>query len=493
VQRAGTLGRSPLLRRTLPCATATLAIWAAASCGGGSPQTSSVTPPVSPAALTITPSTTVLYAGATAEFKATTPDGNAAAVTWSLTTEGGSSYPPGVISSAGAYQAPSPVLNALSVSVQAALVSNPSTKANASVTLNPLPNQQAQGAPIAAGTSVSNAINGGQCCAGTAGAVVSDETGKLYLLSNSHVIARSGEAATGEQILQPGDLDTLCTGKGQTQVASLTYAPPLTSSNVDAAIAAALPGAVRPDGAIIDLGPSGSTGNPTLAPPATASMTAVVGESVAKSGRGSGLTCGSITAIDTTITVNFPASCGATQTQSVSFQNQIVFSGGLVKDGDSGSLVVDQGTARPIGIVAGLSGDGSYATANPIGDVLAALDAGTAHKFNIVGGAEHQVSCGTSTAQVQMNTAVDIEQRRLIRNAKRSMELHHKANPHVLAIGLGTEDGSATDEIVVFVDSQSEKNRVEESVQGFKVRTIVTRPFTVPSAGPQACKALHRY
>jgi hypothetical protein len=408
--------------------------------------------------LAVTPSTSVLYTGMAATFTAKLPDGSAADVTWSLTTEGGSSYPPGLISSTGAYQAPSPVLNTLSVSVQAALVSNPSTKANASITLNPLPNQEAQAAPIAAGTSVSNANSGGQCCAGTAGAIVSDETGKLYLLSNSHVIARTGEGVAGEQILQPGNLDTLCTGQGQTAVASLTYAPPLTSANVDAAIAAALPGAVRTDGAIIGFGTADPGGSQVAAPPASTSMTAVVGESVAKSGRGSGLTCGTITAIDTTITVNFPASCGATKSQNVSFQNQIVLSGGLVKDGDSGSLVVDQSSARPIGIVAGLSGDGSYATANPIGDVLAALDAGTAHKFNIVGGAEHEVACGSSATQAaHSSVAVDPARRRLLLGAKRSLELSHTANPHFLAIGIGNDDDSANtepDEIIVFVDSQ---------------------------------------
>ena len=498
MQRSGALGRSPILRRTLLGATVTFALWGSVSCGSGSTASSPPTSPAPPAAaLTITPSLVVLYAGMTDAFSAMLPDGSPASVTWSLTTEGGSSYPPGLITSAGAYQAPSPVLATVSVSVQATLVSNTATKAQASIKLNPLPNQQAQTTPIAGGTSVSNAVNGGQCCAGTAGAILSDEAGKLYLLSNSHVIARTGEAAIGEQILQPGNLDTLCTGQGQTPVASLEYAAPLASANVDAAIAAALPGAVRTDGAIISLGAPDSGGNPTLEPPATTPMTAVAGESVVKSGRGSGLTCGSVTAVDTTITVSFPASCGATHTQTVSFQNQIVLSGGLVKDGDSGSLLVDQGTARPIGLIAGLSGDGSYATANPIGDVLTALDAGTAHKFNIVGGAEHPVACGTPTMQAaQAVAAHDSERHQLLLNAKRSLEVSHAANPHVLGIGLGQAQRGAdtgVDEIIVFVDSKDAESGMEESVQGFKVRKIVTLPFTVPNAGAQSCKLLHRH
>lgn len=496
MQRSGALGRAPIFWRVLQSGGAALVLLGLTSCGSATSRNSGPPSPTPPAALTVTPSSAVLYAGMTATFSAKLPDGSAANVIWSLATEGGSNYPPGLITSAGAYQAPSPVLNTLSISVQAALVSDTSTKAGASITLNPLPNQEAQAVPIAAGTSVSNAINGGQCCAGTAGAIVSDESGKLYLLSNSHVIARSGEAAAGEQILQPGNLDTLCTGQGQTPVASLSYAPPLMSSNVDAAIAAGVPAALRSDGAIISLGSPDTSGNPTLGPPAQTTMTAAVGESVAKSGRGSGLTCGSITAIETTITVNFPASCGATQAQSVSFQNQIVLSAGLVKDGDSGSLVVDQSTARPIGIVAGLSGDGSYATVNPIADVLSALDTGTTHKFNIVGGAEHRVPCGSTSAQVvQPSATLDQDRGSLLRNAKRSFESMHNANPHILAIGLGREQNSPNtgpDAIVVFVDSQDESNRLEGYVQGFQVRKIVTRLFTVPSSMLQSCKSLPR-
>jgi hypothetical protein len=60
---------------------------------------------------------------------------------------------------------------------------------------------------------------------------------------------------------------------------------------------------------------------------------------------------------------------------------------------------------------------------------------------------------------------------------------------------LGKEEDSANtepDEIIVFVDPKDEGNRVEASVQGFTVRKIVTRPFTVPNAMGQSCKLLYR-
>jgi hypothetical protein len=491
MQRPGALGPRQTLRLTLLSASTTLALWGSLSCGQTGTPSAPPTLPAPSAGLSISPSSAVLYAGSVTTFTAKMPDGAAANVTWTLATEGGSSYPPGLISSSGAYQAPSPVLSAQAVSVQATLVSNTASKATASITLNPLANQEGQTIPIAAGTSVSNAVTGGQCCAGTAGAIIADESGRLYLLSNNHVIARTGAAQTGESILQPGNLDTLCTGQGQTPVASLTYAPPLSSSNVDTAIAAALPGAVRTDGAIIGLGAPDSNGNATLGSPASTPMTAVPGEGVAKSGRGSGLTCGTITAIETTVTVNFPLSCGATQAQSVAFQNQIVLSGGLVKDGDSGSLLVDQGSARPLGVVAGLSGDGTYATANPIVDVFSALAQGTGHTFNMVGGPDHKVACGNSTQELsQLVSAVSSESRRPLLDARRSVERQHLANPHVLGIGLGREDGTAAepDEIIVFVDSKESVGGIEDSAQGYRIRKIITRPFTVPSSAAKSCK-----
>ena len=42
------------------------------------------------------------------------------------------------------------------------------------------------------------------CCSGTLGALIQDNSGKQYLLSNNHVLARSDHATVGDAIVQPG-------------------------------------------------------------------------------------------------------------------------------------------------------------------------------------------------------------------------------------------------------------------------------------------------
>ena len=53
------------------------------------------------------------------------------------------------------------------------------------------------------------------CCSGTLGALIQDENGKQYLLSNNHVLARSDHASVGDAIVQPGLIDNNCTPNGE--------------------------------------------------------------------------------------------------------------------------------------------------------------------------------------------------------------------------------------------------------------------------------------
>ncbi len=72
------------------------------------------------------------------------------------------------------------------------------------------------------------------CCSGTLGSLVNNGTTQ-YILSNNHVLARTDQAAAGEDISQPGLIDNNC----QTPpiVADLTAKVAL-GNNVDCAIAA---------------------------------------------------------------------------------------------------------------------------------------------------------------------------------------------------------------------------------------------------------------
>src|SRR5260370_24599977 len=47
------------------------------------------------------------------------------------------------------------------------------------------------------------------CCSGTLGALVT-KSGVDYILSNNHVLARTGLAKVGEAIIQPGLVDVGC-------------------------------------------------------------------------------------------------------------------------------------------------------------------------------------------------------------------------------------------------------------------------------------------
>ena len=104
--------------------------------------------------------------------------------------------------------------------------------------------------PIELGSSGGNNndfdLNGNtivDCCSGTLGSLIQDSSGRQYLLSNNHVLARSDHASVGDAIVQPGLIDNNCTpngeGPGTVPVGSLTGWLPLNSNqtNADAAIA----------------------------------------------------------------------------------------------------------------------------------------------------------------------------------------------------------------------------------------------------------------
>src|ERR1700745_3610796 len=80
----------------------------------------------------------------------------------------------------------------------------------------------------------------------------------------------------------------------------------------------------------------------------------------------------------------------------------------MVRPGDSGSLVVDMATSRPVGLVAGLSDDMRFASANPAGAVLKALAAATGTTLSFVGGGDNAVSCPPATSGMQPSGAARV-------------------------------------------------------------------------------------
>ena len=249
------------------------------------------------------------------------------------------------------------------------------------------------------------------CCSGTLGALVEDSTGRRYLLRNNHVLARSDHASVGDTIIQPGLIDNNCTpmgdGPGVAPVASLSGWLPLSSkqTNADAAIAQVASRSVAPEGSILELGSRQADGTLAAAPPGISS-TGGKGESawldlkVAKSGRTTGLTCASVSALDLDVTVDYFNDCAETKPYlTKTFTRQLAISGNAFSDaGDSGALVVDAANAEPVGLyfAGGTDSSGvSQAVANPASDVLGELAAqrGGGVGYSFVGGADHSVSC----------------------------------------------------------------------------------------------------
>jgi len=202
-------------------------------------------------------------------------------------------------------------------------------------------------------------------------------------LSNNHVMARSDQAALGENIVQPGLIDDNCTPYGQagaaiTPVGTLTGFLSLKSSatNADAAIAAVNAGAVNTSGTILELGALQSNGTLAAAPPGTSSTggkgeNATLNMSVAKSGRTTGLTCTGISVVNLDVSVDYFTDCAETKPYLTKvYTNQIGITGNQFSDaGDSGSLVVDSSNAEPVGLffAGGVNTSGvSEGVANPV-------------------------------------------------------------------------------------------------------------------------------
>ena len=455
-------------------------------CGGSG----SGTPP-SNITVTVMPLKASVVTGATipTPFMANVMGTTNMTVTWQVNGIPGGNATVGTITMAGVYTAPpSPPASAnppVMVTVTAVSLADATKSGSAMVTIIPN-NQEAQTAPIELGTSGGNNLDFTQsgtitCCSGTLGSLVT-RGGMQFILSNNHVLARSDQAMPPEPIGQPGLVDTQC--QASQVVANLTQFAPLKTSNVDAAIAAVVAGQVDPTGAILDLGPLSGT-SLTAAPAAsTIIVVPTVNLGVAKSGRSTGLTCSTITAINANVQVTYSTKCGGGTNFMVTFMNdQIVINGGTFSAaGDSGSLVVDSQTAQPVGLL--YAGSPTNTVANPISDVLNALkDPMTMAVPTIVGGAQHAVSCSSSgmVAAPQAAQAVAPLSEEKVAGATLVKEKFVKqlmADPAVLGVGVGaSEDVSGEPAVVIFVDKNAQHAPIPAQLDGIRTKVILTDRF----------------
>jgi hypothetical protein len=409
--------------------------------------------------------------------------GASSAVNWAVMLNGApapSSF--GTLTGAQ-YLAPDAIPDPLTFSVTATSQADATQTGSAGITLqagSPSLHQNSQGSPIMLGTSGGNVndTSGNFCCSGTLGALLV-RNGTNFILSNNHVLARSGKALAGEVISQPGLVDNRCAA-GAT-VANFTQAVKLNpggTSAADAAIAQVVSGKVDPTGAILGLGPT-TCGVPSAVPPANTTATPTIGMLVAKSGRTTGLTCSTIAAVNMTVPVQYENACGSQSTFTVTYNNQIdILSTTFGGPGDSGSLIVDAQTAQPVGLL--YAGSDTDTVANPIHDVLSNLADSQGHQPTFVGGATHTVPACTGTTG-PLNAAAaqsaasglrwpsDQEVAR-VTTIKEKHALEMMSDPAIVGIGVGAGDAPGEAAIVILVDKEKAHRPIPAEMDGVKTR-----------------------
>lgn len=217
--------------------------------------------------------------------------------------------------------------------------------------------------PAPMGVSVSTTPTLPFITAGTAGLRVRSvlDPNFIFILSSNSVLGAKGptmcpdSAQPGDGVLQPGTLD-IGFDPGPSpfyRVGTVGASVPLdftpnANNLVDAAIALTLPQLSRTE--ILGIGEP----NPTL----DAGVIAMPGMFVTKSGRTTGVTNGTVVAINVTATVHYGPVCGTAR-----FIGQVAISpGNFAAPGDSGSSILRTDSSQPVGLL--FAGSPSLSLAN---------------------------------------------------------------------------------------------------------------------------------
>lgn len=459
-----------------------------------SPSPTATPTPVAPS-LAVSPSTANVPLGTTQAFTAT---GTAAPVNWSVNGVLGGNSLIGTISGAGVYTPPAifPATNGFTVT--ATSQANAGVSAKASVTVV-YPNNTSgiQSLPLQFGVTGGNSqdFTTNSCCIGTLGSLW-NFNGQQYILSNSHVLARSGQGIAGEAINQPGAAACFATPNA---VANLSFQSALqptptsqgiAESNVDAALALIVPGAVDTTGAILDLGVPGQTGIASAPPSATLELPSL-GMQVAKTGRTTGLTCSNLTVINSSISIDYAAFCGGPTLFTSIFVGQLAFSGGasFSAAGDAGSLIVDTSNARPIALLVG--GNGDLTIAHPIGDVVNAFASHARPPVipSIVGGADHLVSCQPMAAapgasQVAPLSAtvrsLSVQERTRTQNVREAHASLMMRDPAIQGVEVGASEDAPGQGVLVVRVSSAPRAPVPAVIDGVRTRVVFASQGAMP-------------
>jgi hypothetical protein len=458
----------------------TLAILWCAGCSGG--QSASGGGNTAGISVTVFPSVTSVVIGQTVPFNATVTGTTNSTVNWEVAGVAGGNSTVGTITTGGLYTAPAAVPNPSTVVVTAVSQADTTKMGTGRVQVfQSNQNQSAQSLPVKLGTSGGNADdkNGRFCCGGTLGSLLI-RNGSFYILSNNHVLARSDQATLGEPISQPGIIETNCSTAGTNTVANLTSFVNLQASgtNVDAAIALIVPGAVDLTGNILMLGNTATGSAPDPGPPHQGrGIPASIGEQVAKSGRTTGLTCSTVSTTSLSTSVTYQTQCNGGTSFTVTYSNQIsVAGGGFSAGGDSGSLIVDEGTADPVALLYG--GSDTDTVGNPVGDVLTALADPQGNQPSFVGSAStHSViGCTLAGAAVKAARASISVDAASIALAQRAIDLHAPellANPYISAVGVAASvDRPGEAAVLIVVNPRQDSTPLPTTIEGVGTRIV---------------------
>ncbi len=310
--------------------------------------------------------------------------------------------------------------------------------------------------PVKMGTSggSANDISNAFCCGGTIGALVRRD-GVVHILSNNHILARSGSAAAGEDTVQPALIDTSCSASNSNIVGDFAGdLVPLGTANVDAALSIARAN-VDSSGAILDIGV-----------PCSSVQTAAIGLPVMKSGRTTGFTTGSITSINTSVQIQYQKGCNKGRKFTVLFTNQLV-TGAMSAGGDSGSLLVsNDGTPNPVGLL--YAGSGSTTIYNPTQHVVNAFSSG-GHTFSFVGN-----SCAGAASEEDLFPTPSEDELQAAQRVKTENEFALFQVPGVLGVGIGAAEDNPIEAVVVIYADSAVSSTLPNMLDGFRVRVILT-------------------
>jgi len=453
----------------------------------------------SPTSVSVSPGAATVANFGTQQFTALVNGAPSAAVTWQVDGIAGGSQTFGFISTSGLYVAPSGVPTksdgkggsvTTTVTVSAVSQANSSASGSATVTIQP-GNQNAQSGTIELGTSGGNANDSSTnttthtitCCGATLGSLVT-RGGAQYILSNTHVLARSDIAQIGDPIIQPGLIDTAtCTPSGARTVANLSAFYNLETGaapKIDAAIAQIVSGNVDTSGNILYLGATAdANGVPAPgAPHAGSGVAATLAMPVAKSGRSTGLTCSTVVAVAVNVNaVQYQKGCGTGTTFTVNYTNQVDVGGGSFSaEGDSGSLIVSQNSTDPVALL--FAGSDTDTVGNPVGTVLNFFASGGNNVTFAGGGAHAVIGCSlpNKPAAASSTQAAATIASEAIQNAVAARDAHAPellAHPEVQAVGVGaSRDNPREAAILFFVTAGQPRTNIPAQVDGVRTRIV---------------------